>query len=154
LKNSSRISEDVVEKTRSVLIMPDTYKSPQPLKLFPEKLFYKIGEVSRVVGVESYVLRYWETEFSFLNPRKSKSGQRIYAKNDVDLILQIKHLLYEEKYTIDGVRRKLGSDAELQSPVNGPADPGVTAEAASDAENILTMVKSRLKEILHHHFGA
>ena len=79
------------------------------------------------------MLRYWETEFSFLNPRKSKSGQRIYAKNDVDLILKIKHLLYEEKYTIDGVRRKLGSDAEQQSPVNCPADPGVTAEAASDA---------------------
>ena len=134
--------------------MHDTYKSPQPLKLFPEKLFYKIGEVSRVVGVESYVLRYWETEFSFLNPRKSKSGQRIYAKNDVDLILQIKHLLYEEKYTIDGVRRKLGNDAEQQNPVDCPADPGVTAEAASDAANILTMVKSRLKEILHHHFGA
>ena len=134
--------------------MQDTYKSPQPLKLFPERLFYKIGEVSRVVGVESYVLRYWETEFSFLSPRKSKAGQRIYAKNDVDLILQIKHLLYEEKYTIDGVRRKLGSDTEQQSPANSPADPGVTAGAASDAENILTMVKSRLKEILHHHFGA
>ena len=134
--------------------MQDTYKSPQPLKLFPEKLFYKIGEVSRVVGVESYVLRYWEAEFSFLNPRKSKSGQRIYAKNDVDLILQIKRLLYEEKYTIDGVRRKLGSDPAQQSPANCPADPEVTAEAASDAENILSMVKSRLKEILHHHFGA
>ena len=94
--------------------MPEHTRMPQPLKLFPEKLFYKIGEVSRLVGVESYVLRYWETEFSFLNPRKSKSGQRIYAKNDVDLILQIKHLLYEEKYTIDGVRRKLGGDADYQ----------------------------------------
>ncbi len=134
--------------------MQDMYKAPQPLRLFPDKLFYKIGEVSRVVGVESYVLRYWETEFSFLNPRKSKSGQRIYAKNDVDLILQIKHLLYEEKYTIDGVRRKLGNDAEQQSPASCPAEPGVTADAVSDAQNILTMVKSRLKEILHHHFGA
>src|SRR5208283_6173748 len=102
--------------------MQDTYKSPQPLKLFPEKLFYKIGEVSRVVGVESYVLRYWETEFSFLNPRKSKSGQRIYAKNDVDLILKIKHLLYEEKYTIDGVRLRLGSNAEQQDNATRPVD--------------------------------
>ncbi|HXW68165.1 MAG TPA: MerR family transcriptional regulator [Dissulfurispiraceae bacterium] len=154
MKNSSRISEGVVERTRGVLLMQDTYKSPQPLKLFPEKLFYKIGEVSRVVGVESYVLRYWETEFSFLSPRKSKAGQRIYAKNDVDLILQIKHLLYEEKYTIDGVRRKLGSAAEQQGTVSCPADPGVAAEAAPDAGNVLNMVKSRLKEILHHHFGA
>ena len=104
--------------------------------------------------VESYVLRYWETEFSFLSPRKSKAGQRIYAKNDVDLILQIKHLLYEEKYTIDGVRRKLGSAAEQQGTVSCPADPGVAAEAAPDAGNVLNMVKSRLKEILHHHFGA
>ncbi len=134
--------------------MQETYKSPQPLKLFPEKLFYKIGEVSRVVGVESYVLRYWETEFSFLNPRKSKSGQRVYAKNDVDLILQIKHLLYEEKYTIDGVRRKLGSNPEQQSPVTRPAASGMTAVDGSDVKNILIMVKSRLKEILHHHFGA
>ncbi len=148
------MSEDVFDKTRGVLIMQEPYKAPQSLQLFPEKLFYKIGEVSRVVGVESYVLRYWETEFSFLNPRKSKSGQRIYAKNDVDLILKIKHLLYEEKYTIGGVRRKLGSDAEQQGQANYPADPVVTAEAASDAQNILNMVKSRLKEILHHHFGA
>lgn len=153
MKNSSSISEDVVERTRSALLMHDTYKTPQTLKLFPDKLFYKIGEVSRVVGVESYVLRYWETEFTFLNPRKSKSGQRIYAKNDVDLILQIKYLLYEEKYTIDGVRRKLGNDAEQQSPANSQAEPRVTAKAASDTENILTMVKSRLKEILQHHFG-
>ncbi|MGD0283223.1 MAG: MerR family transcriptional regulator [Dissulfurispiraceae bacterium] len=135
-------------------MIQNTYKSPQPLKLFPEKLFYKIGEVSRLVGVESYVLRYWETEFSFLNPRKSKSGQRIYAKNDVDLVLQIKHLLYEEKYTIDGVRRKLGSSAEQSDPASRPVKTGVNNEAAANAENILSMVRSRLKEILHHHFGA
>lgn len=130
------------------------YKSPQPLKLFPEKLFYKIGEVSRLVGIESYVLRYWETEFAFLNPRKSKSGQRIYTKNDVDLIQQIKHLLYEEKYTIDGVRRRLGSNAEQKEPDNRQGEAGVTSGDAADAENILAMVKSRLKEILQQHFGA
>jgi len=134
-------------------MMHNTYKSPQPLNLFPEKLFYKIGEVSRLVGVESYVLRYWETEFPFLNPRKSKSGQRIYAKNDVDLIIQIKHLLYEEKYTIDGVRRKLGSNMESQD-VSSHVDAEVGGRNAADAENILAMVKSRLKDILHHHFGA
>jgi len=63
---------------------------PQVLRLFPEKLFYKIGEASRLVGVETYVLRYWESEFPFLNPRKSKSGQRTYTKKDVDLLLLIK----------------------------------------------------------------
>jgi len=131
----------------------NTYKSPQTLKLFPEKLFYKIGEVSRLVGVEAYVLRYWETEFSFLDPRKSKSGQRIYTKNDVDLILTIKQLLYEERYTIDGVRRKLGNSTEQQHPANLPVDSIAMSERATD-QNILELVKSRLKEILHHHFGA
>lgn len=72
----------------------------------PDKLFYKIGEVSKLAGVEPYVLRYWETEFSFLKPRKSKSGQRIYVKKDLDLIFEIKSLLYKERFTIEGVRKK------------------------------------------------
>ena len=72
---------------------------------FPDKLFYKIGEVSRIVGVEPYVLRYWETEFAFLKPRKNKSGQRVYIKKDVELLLTIKRLLYQERYTIEGVRK-------------------------------------------------
>ena len=70
---------------------------------FPDKLFYKIGEVSKIVGVEPYVLRYWETEFNFLKPRKNKSGQRVYIKKDVELLLAIKKLLYQERYTIEGV---------------------------------------------------
>jgi len=74
----------------------------------PDKLFYKIGEVSRIAGVEPYVLRYWETEFSFLKPRKNRSGQRVYLKKDVETILRIKSLLYDEKYTIAGVRKRLG----------------------------------------------
>ncbi|MCL4492902.1 MAG: MerR family transcriptional regulator [Nitrospirae bacterium] len=139
--------------------MHDAYKSPQPLKLFPEKLFYKIGEVSRIVGVESYVLRYWETEFPFLNPRKSKAGQRVYTKTDIDLIVQIKHLLYEEKYTIDGVRRKFGTHAEQPDAVGHagmePGNPGLKAGAEKvNTEDVLKMVKSKLKDLLNHHFGA
>ena len=75
---------------------------------FPDKLFYKIGEVSKIVGVEPYVLRYWETELNFLKPRKNKSGQRVYIKEDVELLLAIKKLLYQERYTIEGVRKRLG----------------------------------------------
>ncbi|MEW5745864.1 MAG: MerR family transcriptional regulator [Nitrospirota bacterium] len=151
--------------------MHDAYESPQTLRLFPEKLFYKIGEVSRLVGVESYVLRYWETEFSFLKPRKSKSGQRVYTRADIDLVLQIKKLLYEEKYTIDGVRRKFGAAAEpphttlslvadaaaetVESPAEQDAGRRKEGSARSaDTEEVLTLVKSRLKEILQHHFGA
>lgn len=131
----------------------DAYKSPQP-PLFAEKLFYKIGEVSRIVGVESYVLRYWEGEFPFLCPRKSKSGQRVYTKADVDLILQIKHLLYEDKYTIDGVRRKFGSNPEQVVVMNIAEGETVKTEAKADAGEMLNRVKSRLREMLDIHFGA
>lgn len=144
----------MLKKEHGELIIQDAYEQPQPLRLFPEKLFYKIGEVSRVVGVESYVLRYWETEFPFLNPRKSKSGQRIYAKNDVDLLKKIKYLLYEEKYTIDGVRRKIGSDTEQLDKEVCLEDAEADTGSSASAEKILTMVKSRLKEILNDHFVA
>ena len=128
-------------------MMPEAYKSPQPLRLFPEKLFYKIGEVSKLVGVESYVLRYWETEFPFLKPRKSKSGQRIYTKKDVDLILQIKKLLYEEKYTIDGVRKKLGGN--LPQTENDDEKSGAEAPALqTNAGDTLIMVRNRLRRML------
>ena len=132
----------------------DYYSSPQPLRLFPEKLFYKIGEASRIIGVESYVLRYWETEFPFLKPRKSKAGQRVYTKADIDLILQIKRLLYEEKYTIDGVRKKFGAHAEQQGEELCSGGGNDAHPQNVDAEYLLKMVKSRLREILERHFGA
>ncbi|MEW6409146.1 MAG: MerR family transcriptional regulator, partial [Nitrospirota bacterium] len=64
-----------------------------------DKLFYRIGEVSKLTGIAPYILRYWESEFSFLKPRKNNSGQRVYLKKDIELILEIKKLLYEERYT-------------------------------------------------------
>ena len=73
-----------------------------------EKLFYKIGEVSAVAGLEPYVIRYWETEFSALRPRKSRGGQRIYLKKDLENLMRIKQMLYEEGYTISGARKALG----------------------------------------------
>lgn len=74
----------------------------------PEKLFYKIRDVSRLTGIPHYVLRYWEKEFSFLRPRKGRGGQRIYEKHDMEMIWKIKRALYEEGYTITGARKKLG----------------------------------------------
>jgi len=73
-----------------------------------DRLFYKIGEISDIAELEPYVLRYWETEFPFLSPRKNKTGQRVYTRKDLEIILQIKNLLYEEKYTIAGVKNKFG----------------------------------------------
>jgi DNA-binding transcriptional MerR regulator len=79
---------------------------------FPDKLFYKIGEVSRLTGIPAYILRYWETEFEALHPQKSRSGQRLYRKKDVETILQIKQLLYREGFTIAGARTKVRVQGE------------------------------------------
>ena len=73
----------------------------------PDKLYFRIGEVSELLGVEPYVLRYWETEFNALSPKKSGTGHRLYRRKDVELLLRIKHLLYEKKFTIEGARQRL-----------------------------------------------
>jgi DNA-binding transcriptional MerR regulator len=75
--------------------------------LIPDKLFFKIGEVADLASVEQHVLRYWEDEIDALKPTKNKSGQRLYQKKDVELVLEIKRLLYEEKFTIAGAKGKL-----------------------------------------------
>ena len=73
----------------------------------PVKLYYRIGEVSDLVGVEPHVLRYWETEFRSIRPQKSRKGQRIYSRRDVDRLLKVKDLLYTHGFTIAGARRRL-----------------------------------------------
>ena len=78
----------------------------------PDKLYFKIGEVSEIIGVEPYVLRYWETEFSALKPSKSRSQQRMYRKRDVELLIEIKRLLYDEMYTIAGAKKQLSKSGE------------------------------------------
>ena len=83
----------------------------------PDKLYFKIGEVSEIVGVESYVLRYWETEFPALKPTKSRSQQRMYRKRDVEILLKIKKLLYDDMYTIAGAKKQLVRGGEkISSP--------------------------------------
>ena len=72
-----------------------------------DKLYYRIGEVSKITGVKPYVLRYWESEFRWMAPQKSKSKQRLYRRRDIDMILLIKKLLYEQRFTIAGARKKL-----------------------------------------------
>jgi DNA-binding transcriptional MerR regulator len=73
----------------------------------PVKLFYRIGEVSQIVGVEPHVLRYWETEFRSIRPQKSRKGQRIYSRRDVEKLLRVKDLLYTHGFTIAGARKRL-----------------------------------------------
>src|SRR5579872_5162523 len=78
----------------------------------PDKLYFKIGEVSELLGVEPYVLRYWETEFTVLSPKKSGTGHRLYRRKDVELLLRIKHLLRDKRFTIEGARQSLQAEAK------------------------------------------
>lgn len=73
----------------------------------PNKLYFKIGDVSDLVGVKPYVLRYWESEFPAISPDKSSTGQRVYKRNDVEMLLLIKHLLYSERYSIEGACKRI-----------------------------------------------
>ena len=85
----------------------------------PDKLYYKIGEVAKFTGVKTHVLRYWETEFKAIRPNKSRSNQRLYRKQDVELILHLKDLLYNQGFTIAGARKKLREkpDRKVAEPV-------------------------------------
>jgi len=82
----------------------------------PDKLFFKIGEVAEIAGVEQHVLRYWEDEFEPLRPDKNRAGQRLYQKEDVEMVLEIKRLLYGEKFTIAGAKQKLKERRQKKSP--------------------------------------
>lgn len=82
----------------------------QPAVAIPEKIFFKIGEVCDIVGVQAHVLRYWETEFPQLSPQKNRSGQRSYRRRDVEIALRIKELLYEDMFTIAGAKKKLQTE--------------------------------------------
>ena len=107
------------------------------------KRYFRIGEVSEITGVKPYVLRYWETEFRWMVPAKSRSKQRLYRQKDIDIILLIKKLLYDERYTIAGARRRLrelgmGKAAEEGAQVRA-ADVDARAELARIRESLLSV---------------
>src|SRR5438034_5644565 len=116
-----------------------------------ESRLYKIGEVCKIADVQPYVLRYWETEFPQLAPNKSGGGQRLYTKNEIDVILRIKQLLYSEGFTIAGAKKKL--ETELNEPA-APETPATAAPATPTTQpppafaKALLDVKRELGEIL------
>jgi DNA-binding transcriptional MerR regulator len=142
----------------------------RPAVAIPEKLFFKIGEVCELAGVQAHVLRYWESEFPMLAPQKNRAGQRVYRKRDVEIALRIKELLYEDQYTIAGAKKRLAndmraggklrvvsaeddmdnseSDAALTSEDTGlsPA-PSLSTRTAEDRQS-LRQVATELREIL------
>ncbi|HZI18552.1 MAG TPA: MerR family transcriptional regulator [Pyrinomonadaceae bacterium] len=95
----------------------------------PEKLFFKIGEVCDITGIQAHVLRYWESEFPMLAPQKNRAGQRTYRKRDVEMVLRIKELLYDEMYTIAGAKKRLTSELRGASKLK-VVTPEMSAPAA------------------------
>jgi DNA-binding transcriptional MerR regulator len=120
------------------------------LPQIPDKLYFRIGEVSRLVGVPASVLRYWETEFPSLAPKKSGKGHRLYRRKDIELLLEVKRLLYQERYTIEGARKRLESRAknrarkqalpQAQSALFG-APPALLEELRRELQAILELLK-------------
>jgi DNA-binding transcriptional MerR regulator len=99
----------------------------------PEKQFFRIGDVADLLGVKPYVLRYWETEFPVISPTKSSSGQRVYRRADVETLVMIKHLLYEEKYSISGARKRISALRKVGGLKSFREE---AAEAQASAENV------------------
>jgi DNA-binding transcriptional MerR regulator len=95
----------------------------------PEKPYFKIGEAARICGVKPYVLRYWETEFRSLRPQKTNSQQRLYRRKDVELLLRIRHLLYEERFTIEGARSRLRELGHDEGPPPSRPPPEIDRES-------------------------
>ena len=112
----------------------------------PDKLYFKIGEVARITRVKPHVLRYWESEFRIISPKKSLTKQRVYNRRDVELIIEIKRLLYKEKYTLEGAKKEL---KEFKAPP--PANQLNFAFTDEHIQKALNAIKSDLgaiKEIL------
>ena len=114
-------------------------KDPAPACPYPDKLYYKIGEVSDIADVPAYVLRFWESEFKRISPKRTSSGQRLYRKSDVDLILKIKDLLYNKKYTIQGARRCLSGRRERPDAIT---DGALLEEIRIELQEIKTLLNS------------
>jgi DNA-binding transcriptional MerR regulator len=125
--------------------MSRNLKHQQEFGFSTDKMFYRIGDVAGMVGVETCVLRYWESEFELLKPRRAKSGQRIYTIEDIAVLLHIKRLLYEERYTIDGAKKKL---AIMLPDIRKQA---VTDEAKApdpSGDDVIGMVQQKLRRML------
>ena len=126
--------------------MEDLAAKPAPDPDIPNKLYFRIGEVAKLAGIKPYVLRFWESEFSGLGPKKSGTGQRLYRRKDVELVLEIKRLLYEKRFTIEGARKVLESKPKREA---GNAEPARRqAELFPNTYALYQQVRRELTEIL------
>lgn len=124
----------------------------------PDKLYFRIGEVARLAGIKPYVLRFWESEFPSLGPKKSGTGHRLYRRKDVEQVLEIKRLLYEKRFTIEGARKFLEARPKAEPGAAPPAKGARKAAAAAAAplqgglfeasSAMMETVRKELQEIL------
>jgi DNA-binding transcriptional MerR regulator len=114
----------------------------------PDKLYFRIGEVARLAGIKPYVLRFWETEFPSLGPRKTGTGHRLYRRKDVELVLEIKLLLYEKRFTIEGARKFLDARSRTE-PASAPKPPksAKQRDLFVDSSPVLDVVRKELRAI-------
>ena len=126
--------------------MEDLAGAPVADPEIPNKLYFRIGEVAKLAGIKPYVLRFWESEFSGLGPKKSGTGQRLYRRKDVELVLEIKRLLYEKRFTIEGARKMLEAKPKREAAKrDAPRRQGDLFPAASA---LYQEVRKELTEIL------
>ena len=126
-------------------MLPQT-RTHMKIPPIPDKLFFKIGEVADLAGIEQHVLRYWEEEIESLKPKKNKSGQRLYQKKDVELIFQIKQLLYAEKFTLAGARKKLNKNQKKEVQLDIAFDREDFAEWKDEIKQELEAILSTLEK--------
>jgi DNA-binding transcriptional MerR regulator len=116
--------------------------------MIPKKLYYSISEVCSMTELEQHVLRYWESEFPQLKPKKNRAGNRAYREKDIDIINYIKHLLYEEKFTITGAKKKLAESKVPVEPDDSLIDQAIQADPEFNNPLTMTEIKSELIDIL------
>lgn len=115
----------------------------------PDKMYFRIGEVSELTQTKAYVLRYWETEFPTLRPTKTRSGHRLYRRNDVETVLEIKHLLYGQGFTIEGARKQLANNSGLEASARqrhffaSSVDGGEVKAIRRELQTILTILSRK-----------
>jgi DNA-binding transcriptional MerR regulator len=133
------VPENTAEQTTASL-------APQEI---PDKLYFRIGEVARLAGIKPYVLRFWETEFPSLGPKKSGTGHRLYRRKEVEMVLEIKRLLYEKRFTIEGARKFLETRGKTEpARAAKAAKPAKKAQAELFASSVSTMPDSVLQDIV------
>ncbi len=132
------VPENTVEQTSGSI-------APQEI---PDKLYFRIGEVARLAGIKPYVLRFWETEFPSLGPKKSGTGHRLYRRKEVEMVLEIKRLLYEKRFTIEGARKFLETRGKIEPAKSAKSvKPAKKAQAELFAAAASPLADSFLQDI-------